>query len=56
MLGDRVQVTPGHPLMVRRSLKGVSELEFTCTTADTLGGGAVPPWPGPSISLANASV
>jgi hypothetical protein len=55
LLGDLVEVTPGHPLGVRRSLIGVTELGFTCTSVNTLTG-VQPSWPGPAISLANASV
>jgi hypothetical protein len=54
-LGDLVEVTPGHPLRVRRSLIGVTELGFTCTSVNTITG-VEPSWPGPAISLANASV
>jgi hypothetical protein len=55
LLGDLVEVTPGHALRVRLPLSGVTELGFTCTSANTLAGGAELPWPGPAISLANAS-
>jgi hypothetical protein len=55
LLGDVVEVTPGHPLRVRRSLIGVTELGFTCISVNTLTG-VEPSWPGPAISLANASV
>jgi hypothetical protein len=54
ILGDRVLVTPGHPLRVGLRLTGVTRLGFTCTsTNNLLGGSATPP---PEISLANASV
>jgi hypothetical protein len=55
ILGDRVMVSPGHPLRVQQRLTGVTRLGFTCTSADTLLGGSAAPSP-PEISLANASV
>ena len=38
ILGDRVGVTPGHPLRVHLSVTGISQLGFTCTAVDTAAG------------------
>jgi hypothetical protein len=54
ILGDRVMVTPGHPLRFSQPLTGVTRLGITCSSADELLGGSATPWP--EISLANASV
>lgn len=53
ILGDRVGVTPGHPLQVHLSVTGISQLGFTCTAVDTATGNG--PGVSPSISLANAA-
>jgi hypothetical protein len=54
ILGDRVIVTPDHPLRFQQPLTGVTRLGITCSPADELLGGSSTPWP--RISLANASV
>jgi hypothetical protein len=53
ILGDRVEVTPGHPLQVHLPLTGISQIGFTCTAVDTATGSGPPL--SPSISLANAA-
>ena len=53
ILGDRIEVTPGHPLRVGLPLNGVSRLGFTCTYINTQTG--ITPVQPPRITLANAS-
>jgi cell division protein FtsL len=53
ILGDRIEVAPGHPLRVGLPLNGVSRLGFTCTYINTQTG--ITPVQSPRITLANAS-